>query len=195
MVSGDELDTAKKAEVFSQIPPLDATLISLDEQLRILREEQANLKIVSPLSGIVTSWDVAKKLNRRPVKTGQALLEVADPKGDWELEVMMPEDRIGHISRAAKDHEQPLRVTYFLATDPGTEHEGEIQEIHEAAEVRGEDGNTVLVRVRIKQGDIPEYSRPGSGVTAKIYCGRHSIGYVWFHDLIAFVQSRILFRL
>ncbi len=36
--------------------------------------------------------------------------------------------------------------------------------------------------------------RPGATVTAKVYCGRRSLGYVWFHDLLAFVQSRILFR-
>jgi hypothetical protein len=28
-----------------------------------------------------------------------------------------------------------------------------------------------------------------------INCGPRSLGYVWFHDLIAFVQSQILFRL
>lgn len=195
MISGNDIDAAQKAEIYAQIPPLDASLASFDEQLRILYEERDNLRIVSPLNGIVTSWDLAKKLDRRPVKTGQALLEVADPSGDWELEVMMPEDRIGHVSKAARDQGQPLRVTYILATDPGTEREGEILEIHEAAEVRGDDGNTVLIRVKIKQDEIPPYSRPGSGVVAKIHCGKRPIGYVWFHDAIAFVQSRVLFRL
>jgi hypothetical protein len=37
--------------------------------------------------------------------------------------------------------------------------------------------------------------RPGATVTTKIYCGRASIGYVWLHDLIAFVQTKILFPL
>jgi hypothetical protein len=32
------------------------------------------------------------------------------------------------------------------------------------------------------------------GVTAKIHCGRTSLGYSLFHDLVAWFQSRILFR-
>lgn len=52
----------------------------------------------------------------------------------------------------------------------------------------------MLIKVAIDKKDLPNL-RPGATVTAKIYCGRRSIGYVWFHDLIAFVQSRILFRL
>lgn len=195
MLRGSQVEAKEKAQVYAQIPPLKQNLASLDAQLGILLEEQANLKVHSPIAGIVTSWDLGRTLNRRLVKKGQVLLEVADPDGEWELEVKLPEDRIGHVERAAKDIDEPLRVTYFIATDPGTERVGEVQEIHEAAEVRGEEGNTVLLRVKIKREDVPEYSRPGAAVTAKVNCGRRSIGYVWFHDLIAFVQSRILFRL
>jgi hypothetical protein len=36
--------------------------------------------------------------------------------------------------------------------------------------------------------------RQGAAVTAKIDCGTASVGYCWFHDLIAFVQSRILYK-
>jgi hypothetical protein len=28
-----------------------------------------------------------------------------------------------------------------------------------------------------------------------INCGKRPLGYVWFHDLLAFVESQILFRL
>ena len=65
----------------------------------------------------------------------------------------------------------------------------------QSAEVHGEEGSTVLIKVEINGQDVPEAARkPGATVTAKVYCGRRSLGYVWFHDLLAFVQSRILFR-
>ena len=35
----------------------------------------------------------------------------------------------------------------------------------------------------------------GAGVTAKIHCGRRSFAFVWLHDLVDFVRSKILFRL
>lgn len=195
MVKGEELDKVQKAQTFAEIPPLREKLASLDHQLEILNQEQQDLQIRSPITGVITSWDLRKKLDRRPVKLGQVLMEVADPKGGYELEILMPEDRIGHIEEAAKNTSAPLRVTYFLATDPGRELAGEVLEIEKAAEVRGEEGNTIKIRVKIRQEDVPPHSRPGAGVTAKVDCGRRPIGYVWFHDAIAFVQSRILFRL
>ncbi|MCD4727858.1 MAG: hemolysin D [Pirellulales bacterium] len=86
-----------------------------------------------------------------------------------------------------------MKVTYILATEPGTTREGEIIEIHRSAEIRGDEGNTVLIKVAIDKEELPQL-RPGATVTAKVYCGQRSLGYVLLHDLIAFIQSRILFR-
>ena len=35
--------------------------------------------------------------------------------------------------------------------------------------------------------------RPGTEVKAKVLCGTEPIGYVWFHELIEFIQSTLLF--
>jgi hypothetical protein len=35
----------------------------------------------------------------------------------------------------------------------------------------------------------------GATVTARIACGKQPLGYVWFHDLLSFIQTQILFRL
>ena len=70
---------------------------------------------------------------------------------------------------------------------------GRIVEIHKTAEVREEMGNTVLVRVAFDKSQVPNPNM-GASVTGKIYCGERSIGYVWFYDLIAFIQQKVLFR-
>ena len=62
-----------------------------------------------------------------------------------------------------------------------------------SAEVHGDEGNTVLVKVAIDQEGLEK--RPGADVIAKIHCGYRPMGYVWFHDVLAFIQSRVLFRL
>lgn len=51
----------------------------------------------------------------------------------------------------------------------------------------------MLIKVAIDKRELPD-PRPGATVTAKIYCGRRPLGYVYLHDLIAFIQSRIIFR-
>jgi hypothetical protein len=106
----------------------------------------------------------------------------------------MPEDRMGHIKRAQKQLGPDLTVDYKLESDPGHTLQGKVMEIEEAAHVEGEEGNIVLVRVAINRDDLPQEIRPGAGVSAKIDCGQRSLGYVWFHDVIEFVQKKILFK-
>ena len=119
---------------------------------------------------------------------------VVDPDGEWELEVNMPQRRIGHVKRAAAKAKQPLPVVFMLATHPGQEFTGQLKEIGQIADVSEAEEPTVVVRVAIDKVDLPEM-RPGTTVTARVDCGRKSLGYVWLHDVIEFVQSQVLFRL
>jgi hypothetical protein len=169
-------------------------LVNFDCQRVLCLQKMAELEVRSPLRGLVVTWDVKNHLIHRPVQRGQTLVQVADPDGLWQLELHMPEDRMGFIAAAQEKIRQDLPVTYIVATDPGTKHHGTVSEVSKSAEVHGEEGNTVLIKVAIDKSELSNL-RPGATVTAKVYCGRRPIGYVWFHDLIAFVQSRILFRL
>jgi uncharacterized protein YcnI len=134
----------------------------------------------------------------RPVTSGQILMEVADPKGDWELELQMPESKMGYVTQAWNEQNGKLPVRFILATHPSDRLDGWVEEIDPSAEVRGEDGNTVQLRVGFDQATLRQtFEEPkiGAGVTAKVYCGRRSFAYVWLHDLIDFVRAKILFRL
>jgi multidrug efflux pump subunit AcrA (membrane-fusion protein) len=162
-------------------------------QLKLLEYKKQQLIVTSPVDGQVTTWKVYTELINRPVQQGNRLMTIVEPQGDWELEVQMPEDRMGFINDAQAALGQDLPVKYITATNPGVTHIGSVKEVHRSAEVRGEEGNTVLVRVAIDKNDVPD-RRPGATVTAKVHCGRRSIGYAWFHDLVSFVQAKILFR-
>jgi multidrug efflux pump subunit AcrA (membrane-fusion protein) len=104
---------------------------------------------------------------------------------------------------AREPEDDRLRVSYILATEPGTYRNGTITEIETSAEVRGDEGVTVLIKVAISKEDYKVITddmatypnlRPGATVTAKVYCGRRSLGYVILDDLISFIQTRIIFR-
>ena len=72
----------------------------------------------------MVTWDLNNRLIRRPVQRGQTLLRVADPDGPWQLELHVPENRMGFITAAQRDRTwaKDLKVTYILATEPGTKH-------------------------------------------------------------------------
>jgi multidrug efflux pump subunit AcrA (membrane-fusion protein) len=201
---GKRMPIDERNRLEGQRAELKQKLMSLDSQIALLKSKLEKLKVVAPTDGEMVTWDVDTLLGgERPVQQGQVLMSVAQTNGNWELELRMPEDRAGHLAAAWKELEDrnreqgtddKLAVTYRLATNPGVDHEGRVTKIHEVAEVFGEDGNTVLVKVEIDHTDL-DYKRPGADVMAKIHCGYRSMGYVWLHDVIAFIQSRILFKL
>ncbi|HEV2970044.1 MAG TPA: biotin/lipoyl-binding protein [Pirellulales bacterium] len=184
---------------------------SYEAQLKLLREELDKLVIRSPINGQVVTWQIREKLLSRPVEMGQLLLTVSNPDKEWELDVLMPEDRMGFVAKAEKDKKEKaaqekaesgnevdprLDASYILATETGTRHYGKVFEIERSAHVQGEEGNVVLLKVTVDklQHDALEL-RQGASVNVKVDCGTASIGYCWFHDVISFVQKRILFPL
>ena len=181
-----------------QLLQLKERLRMYDEQLRLYDRKIESLKVKSPIAGEITTWNVVELLMQRPVQEGQELLSVADPNGEWELELDVPEDRMGYIERARDTEKEAdagddLDVTYILAIDPSVEHEGVVREVHLNAEVRGDKGNTVRVDVEVDKQDLVD-PRPGADVTAKIHCGRRPIGFVWLHDLYGWLH-RMWFRI
>ncbi len=195
------LTTQDRNRLSGERAELEAKQISLRAQKAVLQEKAKELTVISPRDGEVVTWDVYNRLINRPVNRGQVLLRVADTSGDWELEMHMPEDRMGEIALARqalrqKDPNQDLAVEYVLATDPGRVRRGKIKEVYISAEVLGEEGNVVLIKVGVDKNDFtPEQLRPGAGVSGKVLCGTRPVGYVWFRDLVAFIRTRVLFTL
>jgi len=180
---------------------LRAKLANLEFQRRLCEQKMKYLEIHSPIAGQVVTWDLNNLLKNRPVQRGQVLMRVADLNGPWRLELHMPENRMGHIVQwrnrlKQDDPAKDLKVEYILAIDPSTTREGTVQDIHGSADVRGEEVNIVLIKVNIDTDKLRSEVtaiRPGASVTGKVDCGRCAIGYVWFHDAIDYVRSRIIF--
>ncbi|MFM8433975.1 MAG: efflux RND transporter periplasmic adaptor subunit [Planctomycetia bacterium] len=199
LLEDQKISADEKTRMAGRAAQLQREIESLEEQRKLYEAKKLDLAVRSPIDGVIVTWQVRDRLMLRPVEKGQVLMNVADKTGHWELEVHLPDDRLGHVNRAAAEARaagRDLEVDYILATDPGTRHTGTVREIHEQAEVRGEQGNTVLVRVTIDpdRHDKEELGA-GASVTARINCGKRPLGYVIFHDLLAFIQQHILFRL
>ncbi|MBS0262105.1 MAG: HlyD family efflux transporter periplasmic adaptor subunit [Planctomycetes bacterium] len=185
-------DREKYNQLTAEETELRETLNSLERQHEILKLQQDDLLVRSPLTGTVVTWNVRQLLEARPVQKGQILMQVADRQGPWVLEVEVPDDRIGHVLEASRQQTQPLAVTFLLATDPGTSYYGTVSEISLATDVRPPEKATVLVTVSIQRDDIPGL-RPGATAVSRIHCGRRSIGFVWFHSLWETIQKKVLF--
>jgi multidrug efflux pump subunit AcrA (membrane-fusion protein) len=104
------------------------------------------------------------------------------------------------LADIAKDRfiDMDENVTFILATDPGRHLQGRIKEIHRSAEVRGDEGNTVLIKVAIDKSQFQNLEqgviKPGAAVSANVHCGRASLGYRLFHPVWSYIQTKIIFR-
>lgn len=194
-------------ELTGRINELREAEKSLRLQRRLLAKKERELSLESPIDGVVVTWKVQDTIRGRPVRQGLRLMEVADPSSPWELEVYVPEKKMGYIvkqlqEQRAEDPESRLAVDFILQTHPSIHLTGEVLRMDTNAEVKGEEGNTVRMKVVFDQEELKKVAddpstqlKVGADVRAKIACGERPIGFVWFHDLFEFVQSKILFRL
>ena len=196
---GNANGNEKVDQLAAQEEEIKAQLTSLQNQQKILSAQRSDLELRSPLAGTVLTWNVRELLAARPVTRGQVLLTVADLSGPWVLEIKVPDDRIGHVLAAeeeqkSKDDDSQLKVSFIVATEPGTTHSGHVERIALATETDKTSGATVLVTANFDRSSIPaDELRPGATVVAKIHCGRRSLGYVWLHELWETIQSKVLF--
>jgi len=176
-----------------------------EAELKLLEERQSKLQRLSPIDGLVTTWDVEKVLAARPVVTGQVLMTIADPEGPWEVEVMMPEKRMRYLDGAFKnervcktdpDGQKYLDVEIILMTKPDTKYYGKLYEpaVGERAELDPEDGAVVRLRCVPNDEALLEISRrPGARVMADVKCGKRSVAFVCFYEVIEWIRANVFF--
>jgi multidrug efflux pump subunit AcrA (membrane-fusion protein) len=171
---------------------LKQQVVGLLAQLQVLERNREELRVASPIAGLVLTWNPSELLLDRPVREGQLLMTVADPAGPWVLEMRVPDADIGHILAAQKRGQVELPVTFLLATEPAVTHRGRVAQVALNSDAVGGQEPSVLVTVRLDNA-VPAAARTGAGIKARIHCGQRPIGYVWLHDVIDAVRTQVLF--
>ncbi len=181
-----------RSQLTARREELGARIGSLQEQYAILQQQRAELEVRSPIAGELLTWNLDQLLDARPVNRGQILATIGDLDGPWHLELRIPDRRVAHVLAARKESSEILNVTFILATEPGRRLHGTLDWVGSRTEISELDGAFVPAKVAINRNELPQRV-PGAGITAKIYCGRRALGYVWFHDLWDAMQSWFLF--
>lgn len=173
---------------------LAQTKIELDgaEERALALERQMDLLTVrSPIAGTIAGFQIEQTLLNRPVRRGDALVEVMDEDGDWRLEITVPEQRLGHLLRASRSAGQRrLPADFVLATTPEETYRGEVAQVSTRTDVLPDQGPVVDVQIMVTADEI-QNRRIGAEAVAWIDCGRRSLAYVLFGDAVEFVQRRL----
>lgn len=166
-------------------------LVNLESELKLLNEERDKLLVRSPIAGRILTWDLSHRLAARPVERGEAIVTVADLSADWQLELAVEDDRIGHVLEAQANEDTTALPVEFRLRSSDTSYTGRVEKVGLTASVDPSDEAaarpTVDVVVAFDKLELSEIDqrdlRPGVSARAEIDCGRRSLGYVWLHDI------------
>lgn len=202
----EPLDVERRTELEGQYKQSRAEIAALEQQVRILDERLESLNVKAPIDGVVTTFQIDQLLLNRPVRRGEVLLEVKDDNGRWHLELEVEEKRMGHFFNAQQDilnrlsdadRADPEKVAaamrlpldFQLATDAEVTFGGTVQSVDYRIQTSEETGSIMLVYASFDIDELPRKPRIGAEVRAKIRCGKSSVGYWAFGDIIEFVQK------
>ena len=170
----------------AQAERLAQQLRSLEGQLALLQERLTDMQLDAPVAGRVYRLDPRQELRHRPVVRGQLLMELIPDNSEWELALQIP-SHLEHYVRSAAANSDGLPLRFTLAAEPGSEWKSTLTEIDHAVQLYGED---MTCHATAGTGNLTEsHLRPGTSVTARIYCGQRALGFVWFRELIELGQQ------
>lgn len=188
-----DIPEADRFEMVTNKDQLEIQRQGFEDQLAIVRKQMESLQVISPIDGTVVMWDARHRLENLPVAANQPLMSVADLNGRWQVELTIPQNRVGYIQQALKSvSDGQLPAQMILATDPNRRIPGKLVRIATRAEP-GADGQTFFRGIVELDRQLIERPQPGAGVTVRIECGPRAAGFVWFYQLIDFVRTRVLF--
>ena len=192
-------DESEERELVRNVASVEARISGLKEQLTLLKKNEAQLSIHSPIAGEVITWDVQQRLRNRPVKPGQRLVTIAVPAGGWEIELRIPDKRAGYLLNqwhVGEQHGQPVTATFVLTSDATQVYQGVVTKVASSSNEDDKDQeNVVRVHVRLADDAMDKIkgAKPGTSVIGHVRCGRASIGYCKLYECFDWIQ-RTWFR-
>lgn len=193
----------RSVDLSSEEQQLDQKLASLREEQLLVDQQIKSLSLHSPIAGVVYQRRLKERLESRPVQRGQLLMEIVNSKAEWQLELQLPENVVGYVRNSADErHADPSQsagltqeksqaghaVRFWLNSQPSMSFQTTIDSLEQSAHIN-EQRLTCLATAPCR-GLNTEPLRPGQSVTARIHCGRRSLGFVLFREVIEYLQKK-----
>ncbi len=185
-ISGDR-DAELKAE--GEQASAQVKLEGARRRLKLLEERAERLTVISEYDGVVATFQPEELLRGRPVQQGDLVLEVMEDKGQWRLELDIPEYRMGHVLTSLQ-RQSKLRVKYIAMTEVSAPQYATLTEVATRTDHREDLGAYVRAHAAIQLTE-PFKQRIGAEVSAKIYCPDYSLFYYLFGDIVEFVERNL----
>ena len=194
---------SRGVDLSSEEQQLEQRLASLREEQTLLDQQIKSLSLQSPIAGVVYQRRLKERLESRPVQRGQLLMEIVNSKANWQLELQVPENIVGYVRNSIDDDKivQPhstdsaadekgvgQTVRFWLSSQQSGTFQTSIDSLEQSAHIN-EQRLTCLATAPCMNMDTKQL-RPGQLVTTRIHCGRRSLGFVLFREVIEYLQKK-----
>jgi hypothetical protein len=194
---GSAVATVKRLEVEKQRILGDRAIAS-QQLAQLLKRRDEKLTITAQADGRIPDFQLRQLLEDRPVRAGDHLFDIMnDSEGSkWHMELLVEEKRMGHLLRAQRERvaagkSPELEGEFKLASQPEKEFECHLTKVATRSTTDTELGTAFELTAEANEGqDLPP-QRIGVEVTVHLYCGKTSLAYWCFGDVVEFVQKYI----
>jgi multidrug resistance efflux pump len=163
---------------------------------KLIRNDEKLMKemmdITSPIDGTIITWNPQQRLKGLVVEPNQTLVSIYKMDGMWQLEVNIPQIKVGYVTRAmhrVQNDDDPnnddIIAEFAMSTNPNKTYRGVLERvsIRPHTDDSGIQKFRGIIKVDPKELEVSEL-KPGAGATVKIFCGKEPLYRVCFHQVI-----------
>ena len=194
---GSTASTVKRLQVEKQ-RILGDMKIAQQQLSQLEKRKEEKLRIVAMADGRIPDFQLRQLLEDRPVHAGDHLFDIMnDGEGSqWHMELLVEEKRMGHILRAQRDRvaegkSAELEGEFKLASQPEKEFKCHLTKVATRSTTDTEMGTAFELTAEADPGQELPPQRIGVEVTVHLYCGKTSLAYWCFGDVVEFVQKYV----
>jgi multidrug efflux pump subunit AcrA (membrane-fusion protein) len=180
--------SSRAADLSIEEQQLEQKLAALRQEQILIEQQISALTIRSPIRGMVYQRRLHEQLIARPVQRGELLMEIVDVDGPWEVQIQIPESVVGYVQQARTSSDESQSVHLSTAGDFQSMKSSRLQALDLATHL--ENGQlTCLATAEVDQFDVSRL-RAGQSIMVQIHCGRRSLAFVWFREIVEFLQRK-----
>ena len=192
---GSAASTVKRLEVEKQRIQGDR-FIAERQLAQLQKRKEEKLIIKAQADGRIPDFQLRQLLEDRPVRVGDHLFDIMNEDGPWHMELLVEEKRMGHLLRAQRqlitEGKSPdLEGEFKLASQPEKEFQCHLAKVATRSTTDTEMGTAFELTAEANAGQELPPQRIGVEVTVHLYCGKTSLAYWCFGDVVEFVQKYI----
>lgn len=197
-VSGDGSEgQAKQQAIASELKLVRIQQQTSQSKLDALEAEFSRLTLTSPIDGVIVSREIARMLDSRPIRRGDAVVRVADPSDGWRLAIRIHDSDVSHVKsyleQAKSVGEDEIReIEFVIASQPRERFHARLNWL--APSARNPDGQGVVLDALAEVEPAAEqYAHMGATVHAYFVAGKKPFWYVWSRPLWDAVLRKVGF--